>query len=104
MYASLEHKTGVVRTCVSHICLRECVRVPRWLLKKALVATGNVSISIPGGSRLVVRLQVFNPAVCRAIRSAAGLQHQNCPCKPFHGDNGAIFRGQFSATSITIEI
>ena len=46
MYASLEYKIGAVLTCTSHMCLRECVRVPRWLSKKALVATGNVGISM----------------------------------------------------------
>ena len=46
MYASLEFKIGAVLTCVSHICLRVCVRVPRWLLKTTLVTTGNVGVSM----------------------------------------------------------
>ena len=46
MYASLEFKIGAVLTCVSHICLRVCVGVPGWLLKKTLMTTGNVGVSM----------------------------------------------------------
>ena len=51
----------------------------------------------PGGSRLVVRLHVFNLAICRATRQLLGYNSKIAHVNnlPFHGDNGAIFRGQF---------
>ena len=53
--------------------------MPRWVLKKALVAT--LVAAWRGGSRLVIQSHVGNLAISRLTRAATGLQIQNCPVK-----------------------
>ena len=76
-YISLEINF-VLFFCISY-WLRKCVRVPRWVLKKASVAA--LVAAWPGGSRLVIQSHVGNLAISRATRAATGSQIQNCPCK-----------------------
>ena len=106
MYASVEYKIGVVRTCVSHICLRECVRVPRWLLRKHWWQLATLVSVCPGGSRLVVRCTYLISLFVGRQEQRLGYNSKiaHVSSLPFHGDNGAMFRGQFSATTIMIEI